>query len=602
MDVERVEVLRGPQGTLYGRDATGGVVNIIMVQPKDIFESQAKVQIGSYDARSYQAVVNVPVNSKLAFRVSGSLDKTDSHYTGYDWGKQETKAARLKAQWKPSEDITLSAGGEYNLEKQIGGGFILIPSANLSSNDPWHYTPSSTPMGVGGINMVTTCNYNMNLNWKIKDLTVLTVIPTYQTVSYESISSGSQSQSPGGFPESKQYTLETRFANPADSKVTWTVGGYMLKSKSSETSAALSNLREGVNFIYPERPNKSYAIFGQTTYPFTESLRVVAGGRYNKDNKAMKYRIITCDADLNILSQAGFLDAGKTDSKPTFKVGLEYDVAKNSMAYLQASSGYKSDGVSQAPDNASLDASGHLVQTGMNYKAETSLAYELGSKNRFMDGRLQVNGDIYLTAYKNMQVQTQIPLAIVGTTDVQYLMGVANAGPSNIYGAELETTWLLAENDLLTINMSSDNGKYHDLMLTSKGGGPTLTIYEKFNVDGQTMAHISKFNMNIDYSHTFEIGEYGTLVPSLDIKYKTKSYNTVEVSVAGAEVPAYHMSNFYLNWASPKGMWKANAYVKNIENKAIANMAFPANGPGMGKDSVTLSAPRTYGASLSIKY
>ena len=140
------------------------------------------------------------------------------------------------------------------------------------------------------------------------------------------------------------------------------------------------------------------------------------------------------DDNLNITDDSGVKTLGQSVAKPTFKVGMEYDLAKDSMAYLQASSGYKSGGVTF---NYLIDpATGEFTHAEeMKFDEETSMAYELGSKNRFFNNRLQVNGDIYLTVYEGAQVMMWKRI-VEGEDPILY---IANAGPSKMYGAEIES-------------------------------------------------------------------------------------------------------------------------------------------------------------------
>ena len=592
IDVERVEVLRGPQGTLYGRSATGGAVNIIMVQPKDYFEATGKVQVGSYNTRNYEAVVNVPVYDKLALRISGTKTNRDGylHYKSNPLESyQDMISTRMKAQFKPSEDLTITGTVEYNKDKSQ---MLMntVRSENLKSDDPWYYTETvHTPDQMG--TSIESWNYSLQLNWNIKDWTTFTFIPTMMNTK----ASGSSQQ----FPKSTQYTYEARFANAADSKLTWTLGSFLWDSK-MKSQSTIDRASPELSAMQVSRPTNSWAIFGQATYPVTERFRVVGGSRYNYDNRSVDYRIIqTTEADDNgnftVIYDSGIKKIENKESKPTFKFGLEYDVAKNSMAYIQASSGFKSGGLTFARN---LDANGDLVNLeATKFKPETSLSYELGSKNRFLNNKLQVNGSLYFTRYNNAQVQMNY-VVNEGTTSEETMTRVFNAGPSNMYGAELETTWMITISDRLTLGISSMHGKYNDLSITTVNRS-TTSIHD---LSGTQMANVPLFSLSLGYEHNWDLGDYGILAASFNTNYKTKYYNTAETWTNGALVPSYHMTDLYLNWTPLNGKLSANAYVKNLENKAIANVAMDQTNDDGSRGRVTLNNPRLYGLSITLKY
>jgi len=597
MDIERIEVLRGPQGTLYGRNATGGAVNVVMVQPKDKFETSARVQIGNYDVRTYEAMVNIPIYSKLALRVSGIRDGRSTYMSGpLATGEQNQTTARLKAQFKPSDDFTLSGTIEYRKDKSTGG-FASVPVSNLEADDPW-YNPATTTGGPGGgsTNWSESWNYSLTVNWNIMDWAVFTFIPAISTNETHFTMRAGSMEPPPPYPKGSQTTYEARLSNASDSRITWTMGAFLWDSSVSNADQPAPN-RAGLQIQQLDRPTNAWAMFGQMTYPFTDAFRGVAGFRYNNDKRTQQYRIIMVDEDLNIVDDSGIKTLGQSVAKPTFKAGLEYDLAQDSMVYLQASSGYKSGGVTF---NYLIDTeTGEFTHAEeMKFDEETSMSYEFGSKNRFLNNRLQVNGAVYLTVYEGAQVMMWKRIV----EDEDPILYIGNAGPSNMYGAEIETTYLLTKRDQMNVNVSSMKGEYTDLTVEYDspawaGGGdnPPLTL------DNTPMANMPRLNLQLGYRHTFDLGDYGTFAATVDTNYKTKYYNNIETNIEGAEVPSHHISNLYLSWSSPKGMWSASAFVKNIENKAIARMATKGGGPNP-TPTVMLNAPRTYGAALTLKY
>lgn len=595
MDIERIEVLRGPQGTMYGRNATGGAVNIIMAKPKDKVEIQARAQFGNYDARTYEAVLNVPVYSKLALRASGVKDERDTYMSGPGAdGFEDQTTARVKALFTPSDDFSLMGTVEYREDKS-SGGWASVPASNLDASDPWYMEEASSG---GAASMYSnqwseSWSYSLNLDWTIQDLAKLSLIPAATTNDLHAEASGNAPPQP--YPSATQYTYEARLANLEDSSFDWTVGGFLWDSSTSNEEAELSTT-PGWNLMQGDRPTGSWALFGQATYPVFDNLRVVGGLRYSSDNKEQEYRIYYNNDDGEKIFDSGIVSYGDKLSKPTYKLGVEYDLAESSMAYLTASSGYKSGGITFAYDMFVTEPTGEDYQlpadmSPYQYDEETSMSYELGFKNRLMNNRLQLNGALFMTAYEGLQVMMWKKI----NEDDDPTLLIRNAGETYTWGAEIESTWQVTSTDRLNVAVSTMHGKYKDIVIeydspSWAGGADNPPV----DLDGIDMANMPEFNLQLGYTHTFDLFSYGSLSTTFDTNYKTKYYNNIEVTNDGSLVPDHHISNFYMNWSSPSGTYSASANVKNIENKAIAVMA--------SSREVSLNSPRTYTASFSVRW
>lgn len=603
VDVERVEVLRGPQGTLYGRNATGGAVNVVLVQPKDTFEVSGTVNIGNYNARSIQGVINIPVHSKFALRISGIKDKRDGYISGGPRDRwRDNTSARLKAQFKASENMTLTGTFEYNSVKETPQE--SVPPSNLNTDDPW-YNLDPRITATDKYDQKKTSSANLQFDWNIGDWTVLTFIPTMLKWERSSwmprpvTGALDPSQTTPNLWEETQYTYEARFANAEDSKLIWVLGGFFWDSETGGVGRGqlLESPQPRVEFL--DRPTGSWAIFGQSTYPVSDRFRVVAGGRYSYDDRTSRYRIYQTNdpaegEDLMIIYDSGVKEVGNLSKKFTYKFGLEYDIAEDSMGYIQVSSGYKPGGITFSQ---LLDENMNFVNLAESkFKPENSLAFELGSKNRFLNNRLQINGALFYTTYDNMQVQNPV-IINPGTDEQEFMMRVVNAGTSKMYGIELETTWLLTAKDRLTIGMSSMKGTYGKLFVMS--GSPPGVFPPYFleeDITGTTMANMPRFNLQLGYEHNWNLGDYGMLSMGFDTNYKTKYYNRVETFLDASLVPSHHISDTYLNWSSQSDSWGVGVFVKNLENKAIA---LDTRGAGT---EVMLNTPRTFGIRLTYRY
>jgi len=435
-DIARVEVLYGPQGTMYGKNAAGGVVNIITNNPKDSFESSANLSVGDYSLFSWGAVVNVPFSSKFAARLALSRQKHDG-YISDGSGDANKFNTRVKLLYTPTDSFSVLFTNAYSDDKSSMANSVPVPGSegNLYFMAPvWPTYPISTdlpasannpdvgwdpasgdgwPLPFGGDAWTTDpihpkpynenkyATYSLEVNWDM-GWSNLKLIPTMNkntrtTVNdfINGIAMGALNGS-GGFKET-QYTGELDLTNGKDSPFIWTVGGYYFKSNNKQTNIISTDLGTTAADIWVNGrtggpggapmdpylsdapitanyrvPQDSKAVFGQATYPITESFRLTGGFRMNTDNNNMKYRII-----INNVTQDGIYGQGKN-------VGADGKLTSGT----NAGSTYITDFYDQTDSNAPDGTTRHLYDTGVQtytvnssphtYKA--GLEYDLAKK------------------------------------------------------------------------------------------------------------------------------------------------------------------------------------------------------------------------------
>lgn len=635
MDVERIEVVRGPQGAVDGRNAIAGSVNIVSKEPElEKFGGNAGVKFGNYDSHTYNAALNLPVGDTLAFRLVGMDEAHDGYihnvYTvtsGSTTSKvtqpsaysEDVKAARLRALWKPTEDLKFLV--TYNYLYDRSNNSSGVPNLSEHPNDPWANDTATTGPGATGASYTKTWsgNFEWNLHWG-----VLTAIPARTTIqaacntAVSTVCSGAQ----------QQTSYELRLQSPAESRLDWMVGAYRLKSApfsptnggaaTLSTAIPQGNLQHSgytattVEFEVAQQtiPTTSDAVFAQVKYPLTDVLRLSGSFRYTKDDKSDAYTLYavqgpggnnnnaTFDSNGNcsncvVLAQNPVILADTNDKPLTYSAGIEYDVAPQSMLYAMVNTGFKAGGVSP------------VVVPPHVYDSEKLVAYSVGSKNRFLDNRLQLNAEAYYYHYKGFQIN----LAHEGELSITMQNGVTytdpdefqsttyNAGVGIIKGVEFEVQALPTSNDRISANLALSQGKYG--ALDAPLGGPPW-FPATFSLTGGTMALHPEITGNVSYTHDFHILR-GTLSPRADIRYSSDYYTTAETYLANWPGPAVsiHQGAFwkydaYVNYVPNDGNWSLNLYGKNLANHAEITYQTP------GGTSVT--APRTYGLGFSVSF
>jgi iron complex outermembrane receptor protein len=464
-DLERLEVLKGPQGTLYGRNASGGAVNIITDKPR-LGETSGYInaEYGNYDAIKGSAALNLPLGEKIAFRIAGQYAKRDGFYSdGYD--DEDTQAVRvqLKADSGTGLDAILSL--DYAHVGGMGSGGTILPlldgKKRLGPSDPrviaaYLARQPTAPVpqliakddGYQGNDFYGgALTINADLGFAM-----LTVVPAYRKTNLD-FRSYASSFLIDIEETSDQMSLETRLANKSG-PLEWVLGGFYF-SENVSADQSFDQASNGTR-ILSELETQSVAAFGQATLSLSDRLRVTGGLRYTKDNKRQT-------TEAHTLPFVGFVNPAQGNftpiildivsnprsdvdfSKLTWKAGVEFDAGPHSLLYVSAATGFKSGAL--------------FAATGRNYSSPENLtAYTLGSKNRFFDNKLQINVEAFYWKYKDQQISHLGPVQ-VASTPIGAIYGpvftTENAGKATIYGLELETLFQPTESDCAaTITMA----------------------------------------------------------------------------------------------------------------------------------------------------
>jgi iron complex outermembrane receptor protein len=588
-DIDRVEVLRGPQGTLYGRSATSGLVAIHTANPKlDTLEGNAGIEYGSYSLKHYNAALSVPlIDDKLAVRVSGNRYQRD----GYDHelgGSIASTDARVKVLFQPFQGFSLLLGAALQNNVTNSGGVTIILDA------PDHYHFNTTPVGHGN-NYVR--QYWGELNWDLGfgTLTWQPAVRTYESRSTAFIRSGLGIDQKLSIPRDRFHTEELRLSSNPGSKLTWQVGAFYY-----DNSLASSNV---TNIVSPpplvglasdsqlkDKSTTAASVFGEATYPIADGWRITGGVRYDKTKVAVTQDYTTS----TLVTGRLFGDAGKREFKDTtFRARVEHDIADQHMVYASISSGASPGDISLA-----TDASSNPIAIPL--ESQTLTAYEVGSKNRFFDNSLQVNGSVYYYNYGGYQ-------SIINITPTSVATQTGVSVPVQVIGGELEAVWQVTRADRVNFTLA-----YTDAYLVDKsrslGSGTGTTVAYFFVKD--SMPGVTPLSASLSYDHEFVLPGGSKLTPRAAARYAS-AHELTNISVTQANDATYNynqyfsvdaqvVTDFNLAWSSPDSKWLANAYVRNIgDNRFKTSVA--VQGPGVNFVP-SIYEPRTIGVNLSARF
>jgi iron complex outermembrane recepter protein len=621
-DVERVEVLFGPQSTMYGSNSPGGIINVETANPKtDRFSASGSVEYGTSNLLNMQAMLNAPVvQDRFALRLAANKSLLDS-YVQPDTKANDTTAVRLKALWSATDTFEVTVTG--NWQNMINGGMMsggVVPFVNQDDvEDPWTWDGQ----GVGNSEDQTTQGVSANIVWNTS-IGNFELIPSYN----ESESTGRETRTQESFPGGPMVTqtfdmgrgntqegADLRITNSADFTLfTWILGGTYYKSEQKNTT----------DYVDPTTVDESRtttqskeAIYANITYPLSDRFRMNGGYRQSWDKSES--------------TSTGGMMAGSSGNpsgynKPDYKAGLEYDAAENVMIYGNYASSYRSGDSMAMPD-----ANG-------NYPDPEELdSYTIGAKSRWLENKLQFNIAAYYydyknklcTGYKEATGLTEYAFGYDAITASDDGRGNASAtfepdgqyptmdpnNPAQIYtfklndpnsqgtgsftskGVDLQTTWVPTGSDRVNLSISYLDSRWETLSFHYYWS----MIFPDENYEGLTPTNAPKWSVTGNYEHVFMLGGVGTLTPRVDIYYKSEYsmiWNPADKDPYGyGTQEAYTTFDLSAALDHSSGRWSLNAYCKNVTNYAVKKSYM-----GMMSYTMMIGDPRTYGASLSVRF
>ncbi|MGL6162223.1 TonB-dependent receptor [Microbulbifer sp.] len=638
-DLERIEVLKGPQGTLYGRNSTGGAINLISRRP-DIggdMGGYITTEAGNYDLKRIDAAVNIPVNDVFAMRAAAQKIDRDGYFDdGTD--DADSTSFRLSSLYDSDDFSALVIADIQRVDRTGPGATISGPSSEVSgefldSDDPWSagalsdaveqaLTVPRGPFGIftrGALAQGTALSpepgFEMDagsivaeFNWHT-DMGTFTLIPAYRESEV-----GTQNYVPGllidSVTDSDQTSLEFRWAHNSGN-LDWVTGLFYFDENTINDGFFFQDLPvlNQINTFGLQTVNSSLldldlgtettAIFAEGTYALTDKLGFKLGARYTQEEKTMAGNAIVAAptgpfppfADQAVFDLQG---TGVDDDEVTWKLGLEYDFDDDNFAYFTVSTGFKAGGYYAEQE-----------QFGNFYDPETITAYSLGSKNTWLDGALRVNAELFYWDYEDHQESH-----LADSPGGYATFFTENVGQATMKGLDLEVDYLLTEVDLLTLNAQLLDATFDEFSFTafSPTGAPNtgcdfspVTGTSDYVIDcsGKDAIRAPEWSFTLAYEHIFDLRENGELAFTLRTKVSDETYTGIDY-LPSQLTDGYTRTDMYLNYTSPSGQWNAAIWGRNLENEATTSSGFIA--PFTDLMFSTLMAPRTYGANIQYNF
>lgn len=571
-DIDRVEVLRGPQGTLYGRNATAGAVNVITGKPEDTLAGKLSFEFGDYDLRRMDGMINVPVNDMLALRVAVMGEHHENYiHTASPNNNQDTTGARLHALFKYSKDGNILVTLDQSKINGPDNAGVVLPLQGEHGDAG--RTDLSTLNAAGNANY-----YGARLEWNQSlGFATLTYLGAHRHRDVASSSSelgqfGNSFSFTNGNAE--QTSHELRLSSNETGPWKWVAGAYAY-DESQDDYASFSN---GVlTSTVPNYESRSRALFGQATYALAPSLRITAGLRTTRDTKSTFGEVSTFT--LFGPTQYATTDTERSWRHTDGKLGIDYDLSPGSMLYANVATGYKAGGFNTA------SAAGNSPVSPYNPEKLTSV--EGGLKTKVFGNTGQLNIALFHYGYKDLQVNT-----IVSVGGGAGLVLVNNAATATVNGLEGDLKVRVSPAGTVDASFAYTDAKYDEFK---------NCVYEPDNslhdCSGNALRNAPKLTLALGYEHRIPLAD-GNLTLRADTRFSSKYFNDDTNSDLFRQ-GSYTRSGISARYDTADYKYYVSAYVRNLEDRNVMASRYPAV---VGESRGYIAPPRTVGMTLGTQF
>lgn len=547
-DVNRVEVLRGPQGTLYGKNAEAGVINIISNKPNNTFKGKVALTLGSDNKQETSVVASGPIiEDKLYLGIALKNSKKDGFvkntYTGKTVGDREDTYAKINIRATPNDNLDISLISSI---VKYNDGDVLINSKYAQykevQSDFESYNKSATSLtslkveyDINNYKFESITSYkkykdDAQQDWDFSNITD----PSYQYTWHEKRSNKNYAET-----TSQEFHISSK-----SDKISWLTGIYADRDRLHFYSEEI----ESSYLMQDPIKSDSIGLFGHLTYNIDDQLAILTGIRYDKENKEHK-----------------LYNEKKEFSATSPKLAVNYNLSKNSMLFASATKGYRAGGFNSS---ATQDAK-------HSFEQESLVSYEIGTKNQLLDNKLFLNLSLYYMDISDMQVKTAIN---------PYSGYTSNAAKATSKGFEVELNYNVTDNFTFFTTASVNNSKFEDFKDNTFNSGGTIT--GTVNHQGNDNIYSPKYTYNIGFSYRADQGYFvradlsgfSSMYTDKENTNKVNGYRLVDTKIG------YEQDNYELY-----------LYGKNIFDKEH-------NIEGYNNDYTIYSEPREIGVQLAYRF
>jgi len=597
IDVDRIEVLKGPQGTLYGRNSVGGTVNLISKAPTDEFSADAGIELGNYN----KIRTTLTVNGGLSENVSGRFSMLKSTRDGYveniestgheSFDNEDMFSVRGSLLFLLGENADFTLNADYS--EYDDNGVVNVPidlNPLLEGRGGVVYDdPFKTASNTNTYELRKYWGISGKYNYAFEDMDFLSLTAYRDTYQDTYFNTSAQSFNHARFTpttDHNQFTQEFQLSSSTGNDFEWLVGLYYFKEEGFYNPQVLFNFadRPGDNenapswygdfFSYDD--TTAYAAFFNGSYAISDRVNITAGLRYSNEDKDHSFKLIDITAgagdDPGLTKQTGSWSA------LTPKVGVDFQINDDNFLYASYSEGFKSGG---------FDA----FSGGDSVEPETVNAFEIGSKNMLFNDSLMINLAAFYYDYKDLQVNSFHPVLIAIRS---------NAASATVQGLEMDITARPTKQLSIDFGLALLDATYDDFISPPNAATASPAEIEAgfVQLKGNSLRNAPEVSFSASIEYTIPLSNSGEISLRLDGSYQSEVFYT-QYNTPGNNQEAYGLANARIGYTAPNDQWELSAFVQNIADKHYWSSAVEFGNIGlMGANG----NPRTFGVKLKYNF
>lgn len=592
-DVERIEVLKGPQGTLFGRNVVGGAVNVITKRPDlEGFDASTSLTFGNYNRLDGAGAVNIPfANNSSAVRLSGAYRShdgyTENRFLNVDVEDQETFSGRAQVYSELSETLRVHLTADGTRDRSTGPANHVL---ELDASDPLSnfYSQNFDPDVTYGSDIGYQDRDTYGFRGEIANdfnFGTLTFLASYRDLDYSfnyDFDGGNADPTSPGFngvnisgdgsgEDSQLSSQELRLSSLPTSDVDWVVGVYHYAHEVDRLDVFTLDSAAVAPFPLTEIIDQhaeldSYAAFGDVSVPIGDRWNVFGGLRYSVDDKS--YAVNNADSDAPLRTDEIYDVTASADFDDwTYRAGVEFQATSDDMLYASISRGYKSGGFQDQPASAE--------EAMVPFEPESAIQYEIGQKSTFLDGSMIWNNTLFYLDYTDLQtVQT---IDGINVTD--------NAGKATIQGYETQLAVNPADGLNFSLAYAYTDGTFDEFI---EGG---------VDYSGNRISRTPEHKLTISPSYVYTFGNGVDLTMAADYSYASEIFDDNSNQGPERRDPT-HFVDARVNLENFGNGLRLSLWGKNLTDERTRTF----QGVFLGANFGAFSPPRTYGVTLSWDY
>ena len=587
-DVERIEVLRGPQGTLYGRNTIGGAIKFVSKAPSEDPEFYAKATVGSYNQTDFAAGVSGPVaGDKLLGKAAIAYLKRDGYadnsVDGEDDGDRDTFAWRTSLLAKPSDKFEILFSADGSMDSPDTSRTPARETSVFGLFDP-NADPFKVDADFNGLNDLDVWGVSGRATWEISDQLSLISTTAYREMAYDTHLDLDATSAPlfgvFVFEDQNQFSQELQLTYEAD---TWTlVSGVYYFDEEDVTESGIFG--PGIAFVsnsINDQETTAYAVYGDLSYDVTDRLSISAGLRLTEEEKAFQRVQEFFDAATPLVPMIGTgfrltdVDTSETFSNTSPKFSVSYDLDEELTGYVSVSRGFKSGGF-DGRSNSGFEA--------QPFDAETLTAYEAGMKGRLAGGSVYFSAAAFLNAYEDLQVSS------FTQQDGVFAALFTNAAEAQIAGFEIEGSWQASDALRVDYALGYLDAQY-DEFLGENGEDVS---------DELTPANAPDWTGRIGAEYRTSISPSTEMVLTGAAAYRGEVYPTVSSSEVLRQ-EGYTLFDASIGFEFVDGRYTLALVGRNLSDERYRTHGFDLS-DSLGYQLGYYGAPRTVSLTASVRY